>query len=152
MIDVTHLPERAPRVRRAARVVAWAALAGALAAPAAEASCPSLTGEPARTLESARYRLAYRTLPAKIAVGQHFSVEVAVCARDSAAAPESVAVDAHMPEHRHGMNYRTTVTPQTDGRYRADGLMFHMPGRWELVFDVRAGGRTERLTESVELE
>jgi len=26
-----------------------------------------------------------------------------------------------------------------DGRYRVDGMVFHMPGRWELAIDVRAG-------------
>ena len=50
--------------------------------------------------------------------------------------PENVAVDAWMPEHRHGMNYRPTVTRLAPGRWRAEGLMFHMPGRWELVFTV----------------
>ena len=25
------------------------------------------------------------------------------------------------------------------GLYRAEGLMFHMPGRWELVFELRDG-------------
>jgi hypothetical protein len=139
--------------RRAAGRRAWAALLVALALPgAAGASCPAWSGAPGRTLESARYRVTYRTSPPRTRVGQHFSVELAVCGRDGAAAPEAVAVDARMPEHRHGMNYRTTVTPQADGRYRADGLMFHMPGRWELTFDVRAAGRTDRLTETLEAE
>jgi len=30
--------------------------------------------------------------------------------------------------------------------------MFHMPGRWEFIFDVRADGRTDRLTRSMTLE
>ena len=30
--------------------------------------------------------------------------------------------------------------------------MFHMPGRWELTFDVEADGRTERLTGVLLLE
>jgi hypothetical protein len=30
--------------------------------------------------------------------------------------------------------------------------MFHMAGRWELVFEVRAGGATERLSQSLRLE
>ena len=36
------------------------------------------------------------------------------------------------------MNYRPTVTATGEGRYRADGLMLHMAGKWELVFEVRA--------------
>jgi hypothetical protein len=33
-----------------------------------------------------------------------------------------------------------------NGRYRVDGMVFHMPGRWELVIDVRAGEESERLS------
>jgi hypothetical protein len=31
----------------------------------------------------------------------------------------------------------------------ADGLVFHMPGRWQVVFEVAIAGRTLRLTEDV---
>src|SRR5207244_3460995 len=46
---------------------------------------------------------------------------------------------------RHGMNYRPTLAAKGGGRYVAEGLMFHMPGRWELSFDVDASGRRPRL-------
>ena len=61
---------------------------------------------------------------------------------------EALTVAATMPEHRHGMNYRPSVTAAGAGMYRADGLLLHMPGRWELMFGVRTGGWTERLTAS----
>ena len=57
-----------------------------------------------------------------------------------------------MPEHRHGMNYKVSVKPEAGGRYRADGLLFHMPGRWELIFELRAAGQTDRLTFSEIIE
>ncbi len=117
---------------------------------------PGGQGGKAQIIESGKYALAYRTQPEKILIGQHFVVELALCAKDGAAAPESVRVDAHMPEHRHGMNYKTTVTSSGAGKYRAEGLMFHMPGRWEYIFEVRAGGNTgtapERITTSVVLQ
>ena len=37
------------------------------------------------------------------------------------------------------MNYRVKVAPLA-GRYRSEGWLFHMPGRWEFVFDLGAGG------------
>jgi hypothetical protein len=49
-------------------------------------------------------------------------------------------VDAQMPEHRHGMNYRPTVSATGNGRYVAEGLLFHMPSRWQLRFDVERDG------------
>jgi hypothetical protein len=119
------------------------------------ACTPQLPGSKAQTVESSKYTLAYRTQPEKVTIGQHFAVELALCAKDGAPAAETVRVDAHMPDHRHGMNYKTTVTSSGAGKYRAEGLMFHMPGRWEYIFEVRAGGSNgvaERLTTSVVLQ
>ncbi|MEQ1774245.1 MAG: FixH family protein [Burkholderiales bacterium] len=113
---------------------------------------PAVQGKKAQTIDSKKYALAYRTQPEPVVIGQHFVVELALCAKDGAAAPESVRVDAFMPEHRHGMNYKTKVTSSGAGKYRAEGLMFHMPGRWEYIFEVRAAGTTERMTTSVVLQ
>ena len=129
----------------------WAVLAALAAAlPAAAQTCADLAG--GQKLESDRYVLAYRTKPDKPAVGQHFSMDLVVCAKGSQLAPESLRIDAHMPEHRHGMNYKTTVKPADGGRYLAEGFMFHMPGRWEFIFEVRSAGKTDRVTRSVTLE
>jgi hypothetical protein len=115
-------------------------------ATAAQGAC-ELPGGPAQKIQSAHYLVLYRTQPAPLKVGQHFSVEFAVCP-----APESVRVDAGMPEHRHGMNYRPTVAATGEGRYRADGLMLHMAGKWELVFEVRAKDSVERVVQVIRLE
>jgi hypothetical protein len=124
-----------------------------LAAPfvAASQTCTPLSPG-ALQLESDRYFVGLRTEPVRVAVGQHFSVELTVCKKDGAATPTGVALDAHMPEHRHGMNYKPRVIPVTDERFSATGLMFHMPGKWEFVVDVRSGGSTDRLTKSIVVE
>ena len=118
---------------------------------AAYACVPDLP-EGGRRIESAHYTLAYRARPSPIAVGRHFAIEFAVCANDGTIMPESVRVDAHMPEHKHGMNYKASIKPEAGGRYRAEGLMFHMPGRWELIFELRAAGGSDRLTDSEVIE
>src|SRR6185503_7666327 len=41
--------------------------------------------------------------------------------------------------------------PAGPGRWRAEGLMFHMPGKWEFVFEVRAAGKTDRMAASFQL-
>lgn len=87
--------------------------------------------------------MAYRTVPARIQVGDAFAVEVAVCP-----AAKLDRASAHMPEHRHGMNYRPSVTSAGEGRYRTEGWVFHMPGLWEFTFE--AGG--ERFTDALRLE
>jgi cytochrome c peroxidase len=121
----------------------WFLAAAALSFPA-WACIPSVDGT---RLESTRYVVAYKS--EAIEVAKHFALDVAVCAKPGQPAPESVKVDAHMPEHRHGMNYAPTLKPLGPGRWRAEGLMLHMPGRWEFVFEVRATGTTDRLAGPV---
>ena len=105
-----------------------------------------------RRVESERYVLSYRTKPEKVAVSQHFAVEMAVCPKAGQPAPESVRVDGFMPDHNHGMNYKAAVMPAGGGRFDAAGLMFHMPGRWDFIFEVRAAGKTDRMTATVMLQ
>jgi cytochrome c peroxidase len=122
------------------------AAAGLALAGAAGACVPALEGT---RLESPRYVIAFK--PESVAVAKHFSLEVAACAKPGNPAPESLKVDAHMPEHRHGMNYAPEVKPLGPGRWRAQGLMFHMPGKWEFVFELRAAGKTDRLSHEYRL-
>ena len=56
-----------------------------------------------------------------------------------------------MPAHKHGMNYAPSLKPLGPGRWRAEGLMFHMPGRWEFVFEIDAAGKTDRLAAPYQL-
>ena len=128
------------------KIICYCTLALAAASPAISFGCVPDLPAGGRQIESARYALAYRARPSPIAVSRHFALEFAVCAKDGKIMPDDIRVDAHMPEHRHGMNYKASVKPEAGGRYRAEGLMFHMPGRWELVFELRAAGQTDRLT------
>jgi len=128
---------------------------GAPSAPAAAdgaAGCGEGLGATVQRLSDAHYQLVFKTTPSPIGVGQHFSLDFALCPIAAAAAPGEVLVDAHMPEHRHGMNYRPGVRSLGAGLYRAEGLMFHMPGRWELVFDVRSSDSTVRLAQTLLVE
>ena len=129
---------------------ALALAALAQAAPAAPCGA-ALAGTP-RIVEDGGYAIAYVTRPDPVIVGAHFVVEFAVCPRAGAAAPHAVRIDAAMPEHRHGMNYRPAVTATAPGTYRAEGMLFHMPGRWDIAFDVVVGGRSERLTSTLRVE
>jgi len=103
---------------------------------------------PGTRVESQRLALSYRTVPRAIAVGEPFVLEFSACTKAGTEFSGGVKLDAHMPEHRHGMNYRASVKPLGGGRYRSEGWLFHMPGRWEIIFDL--GG--ERLTHGVRIE
>ena len=133
------MEERRSRFRRLAVALSGAVLSGG----AAGCDLP-----PGTRVESERIAISYRTIPAAVEVGKPFVLELAACAKRGATVGEGVRMDARMPEHRHGMNYRVKVTPLGDGRFRSEGWLFHMPGRWELVFDLGA----ERLTHSIRIE
>jgi hypothetical protein len=94
---------------------------------------------------SSHYMVAFRPEPIRMEVGEPFSLLFNVCTKNNKPA-ELVAVDAQMPEHKHGMNYRPTIVSLGNGRYRVEGMVFHMPGRWEIAIDVRAGEESERLS------
>lgn len=81
-----------------------------------------------------------------IRVGRHFVIAVQLCPADAVL----LRVDAVMPEHGHGMNYRPSVTALPgEGRWRAEGLLLQMPGLWELRLDVQAAGHSERLRQTI---
>lgn len=92
-------------------------------------------------------QLQWRGEPAPLAVGRPFAVAVQLCPPTA----RLLRVDATMPEHRHGMNYRPTVSPVGEGRWRAEGLLWHMAGRWEMAFEVESGGERTWLRQSVPL-
>jgi hypothetical protein len=130
---------------------AGAVLAG-LAGVAAAQACGETLGKGVMRGESTSYVVAWRADPAPIAVSRHFALDIAVCPKAGAVQPRALAVDATMPAHRHGMNYRPTVTATGAGRFRAEGLMLHMPGAWEFAFDVTGGAGTERVRVAYELK
>lgn len=113
-----------------------------IALPAAACPLP----EPA--VRQGAVQTAWKVDGASIVVGKHFAIEVLVCPVDA----KLERVDATMPEHRHGMNYRASIRQLGEGRWRAEGLMFHMPGRWELRLDVQAAGGTQSLRDTIQLQ
>jgi hypothetical protein len=131
-------------------VVVTVVALGVSAAHAAE-PCGAALGPEVSRAESVRYVVAWRANPSPIAVSRHFALDVVVCPKPGAPPPQSLRVDATMPAHRHGMNYKPAVTALRDGRYRVEGLMFHMPGSWELAFDVVSGSGIERVRSAYEL-
>ncbi len=79
-----------------------------------------------------------------IKVSQAFSVKALLCPKEDGASITRATVDASMPEHQHGMNYKPKTqlgqgvdTQATGPRLlSAQGLVFHMPGKWQFEFQV----------------
>lgn len=143
------------RARAAAALVALPGLLTVLPGrvPAAEDGCgPGPEVRHRLEAASAHHRVVFVPQPAPLASGRHFGLDITICPRAGASLPLALRVDADMPAHRHGMNYRPTVRALGDGRYRADGLLLHMPGRWRFSFEISADGRLDRLGREVDVE
>jgi hypothetical protein len=92
-------------------------------------------------------RLAWRTEPAGIVVGEPFAIVFKACPTHL----QLLALGATMPEHRHGMNYAPSLTPLGDGRWRAEGMLWHMSGRWRVRLEVLLEGQPHVLQQDVSL-
>jgi hypothetical protein len=133
------------------RGVVAAALATLAGASAAHECAAALNHAAPLIAEAGGARVAFVPRPMPVPVGRHFDIHFVVCGF----APRSdatIAVDADMPAHRHGMNYRARVDMLPTGVYRASGLMFHMPGTWRVIFDLPIEGRTLRVTRDIEVQ
>ena len=134
----------------------------ALALGSAAASCgDTLPGRARLQAEAEGRRLVFSARPWPIPLGRHFALDIVLCeppatgldaATDAPRTP-TLRLDAEMPAHRHGMNYRASLRQTGPGRYLAEGLLFHMPGRWRFIFDLDPGDGAApvRLTQEVEL-
>lgn len=130
-----------------AAVLVWILAIGQAAGGHAEAgrgaaSCGFADGRPAagRLLPEGRAWL-YRFDPAPLQVGRPFAVDLLACTDDPR---DLVGLDAVMPAHRHGMNYRPKLRALAPGTWRAEGLLLHMPGDWRFDFRFRgASGPAE---------
>lgn len=136
------------------RAVAMAlvALFACAAAHAADACAAALKATQPWVAEAEGVRVLFVAQPAAVPVGRHFEIDFVVCHGAQVRGDARVRVDADMPAHRHGMNYRAAVSPLADGVQRAQGMMFHMPGTWRVIFDVALDGRTQRATREIEVQ
>ena len=63
-----------------------------------------------------------------------------------------ITVIGGMPEHNHGFPTVPLVRPgANDCEYLVEGLRFHMSGRWEMSFNIKAGAKTDTLMVSLDL-
>jgi hypothetical protein len=122
-----------------------------LATSLAMACEPTPIGKDAARIDGQNFVLVWRVEPAPLTLGEFFAVLVSACER-SAQRVSRLKIDATMPAHNHGMNYLPTISADGGGKFTARGLLLHMPGRWELAFDVASEAAREQLRANVDLK
>ncbi len=105
-------------------------------------------------LEGSRFTVRF-TQPEVIRVSEPFAVRVAVCNAEPGNAV-TLDVNAVMPRHGHGMNYRATVKPVASAgnatEYEVSGLLMHMPGQWEWQLSLRTAEQSETLRQAITIQ
>lgn len=104
----------------------------------------------ATTLDGAT-RVRWRGAAGAIPVNALFELELELAAGGAPLEGAEVGVSAFMPDHGHGLNYVPLTEELGGGRYRVDGLLFHMPGFWQLHVDVVRDGVASRASFDLEL-
>lgn len=144
---------RGPRWRAACALAGLVGLVG-LVGGAAGAQVPcgaALAPERRQQLSVEGLHLAYAPSAWPVPAGQFFTLEVVLCEPAGTGRASLVSVDATMPAHRHGMNYRPRILARGEGRFGVEGLLLHMPGRWRLNFTVGQGGQTRQVSHEVDV-
>jgi tripartite motif-containing protein 71 len=122
--------------------------------PAAVEPLTQLNGL-ALTSNAGSYTVLLKSSPTLVPLNRPFDLELRISHLASADNPRAefdVSVDAVMPAHRHGMNHRPVIERRADGVIVAKGLVFHMPGEWELHLDIKNGYHTERAQVSLNVD
>ncbi len=94
---------------------------------------------------------ALRIVSEKIEIGKPFSVDIVVCDKAQKAI-DRVTIDASMPAHKHGMNYRPVVKKLNNNSFRGEHMLFHMPGVWRIDFAAFQNGEISRMMLEVDVE
>lgn len=88
----------------------------------------------------------YRSSTSSFAVGKDYKLSFNVRKYDGAAIESSIKirVTGVMPSHYHGLAQKPIIQKSSDGTWLAEGVNFHMPGYWQIFFDIDNGIVVER--------
>lgn len=136
--------------RLGALVLVIGSLGGAHSALAKE-TCEPETGIRLSGTTNAPWTVKIQFNPKDIPLNAPFDAIVTVCSQ-SERLPTRLVVDATMPAHRHGMNYRPRAERVDSRRYEVDNLLFHMPGVWRLEVTAYENSKPHRFTHDVNLQ
>jgi hypothetical protein len=90
------------------------------------------------------YDISYESLIEPIEINRIHSWVLTVTSEGEPVTGAAISVSGGMPAHDHGMPTRPRVTEELgDGRYRLEGVRFHMNGEWQLSVEIEAHGRRD---------
>jgi hypothetical protein len=104
---------------------------------------------------AASYKVLVNSSSQTVPLNRPFDLELTISRLSTEGIPDdeiNVSVDAIMPAHNHGMNRKPVIERGKGGTIVVKGLVFHMPGAWELHLDISEGYHTERAQLSLNVD
>lgn len=107
-----------------------------------------------RTGDNGVFRATYTSDADQVPINELHAWRLHIETADGAPVENAViTVSGDMPEHGHGMPTKPQVTAELGGGdYRVEGMQFQMGGWWTMIFDIEAGGQTDRVTFNLQLK
>ena len=135
---------------RKARTIFGALFVLAALAPGLRADQQAATHYPS---EHGLYTVSYESLLDPIVINRMHSWILTVRNADGTPVDDAeITVDGGMPAHNHGLPTQPRVTQNLgEGRYKVEGLRFHMQGHWEMKIGIAAGGKTDTVIIPLDL-
>ena len=108
----------------------------------------ALVGGPSTgATDGGTYFIEYVTEPSPIPLSEDFTMRTRVTdASGRWIEDATVVVNALMPTHDHSMNTIPSTDYAGEGWYLTEGMLFHMPGDWQIIIDITAAGAVETST------
>jgi len=93
------------------------------------------------TSKGGNYTIIFSPATANMPLNEYFDMEVYVRGQTKQVLDYSLElqIDAGMKTHNHGMNISPNITALGKGKFKVEGMLFHMPGNWFLRFLVSRG-------------
>ena len=103
-----------------------------------------------------RWRIAWRPVGGPLPVSEPCAIDLRITDAEGRPLEDRVEVifDAEMPHHGHGMNVEPRMTRRADRAdgWLVEGILLHMPGRWEASVDVSVDGEIERAQWTMDIK
>jgi tripartite motif-containing protein 71 len=98
------------------------------------------------TSNGGHYLLTFEPSAKPIALNEEFRLRLRIVDARTGGPARGVnlRVTATMPAHYHGMNREPRVRQLADGTWEVENMLLHMPGQWQINFDIGEGAATER--------
>ena len=116
----------------------------------ASGQCDISAGQKMLHKAEAPWTMRIQLNPKDVPLNKPFDAVVTVCSQ-TGKFPSRLTIDATMPAHKHGMNYKPKTSKLDNRTFKAENLLFHMPGSWRLEVTAYTNENAYRFSQVVNL-